>query len=104
MTRRRRPRLKPTPNTDPWRKVVHADEPMACRGGLLGGETSRRTHMRTLTLECGHKVERTVRYKPAERPQVGGTQSRSATDILPPPKRVRCEMCALEARQAEREK
>ena len=101
MVRRRLPRVKPTPNTDPWRKVVKAGHVREGRGGLLGPDTERRTRWRELTLECGHVVERTVRYKPAERPQVGGTQCRPLDAVLPAPKKVRCEYCALEARQAK---
>lgn len=90
----RRPRLKPTPNTDPWRAVITTNGPNSGRGGLLGGDTTRRTAWWVLRLECGHQVERVVKYLPAESARVGGTQSRSITDVRPAPKRVRCEMCA----------
>lgn len=77
----------------PWRSVVGVGCIREGRGGLLGPDTTRRTAWRELALECGHTVERTIRYKPAEKPQRGGTQHRSPVDALPPPRRVRCEFC-----------
>lgn len=96
--RRSRPRLRPTPNTHPWRRVLDNPEPTLSggRGSVLGPDTSRRTHWWELHLECGHRTERTVRYGPRSDGlprRVGGTQHRSMADVLPPPKRVRCEFC-----------
>jgi hypothetical protein len=83
-------------STVPWRTVISASEPYTGRGSLLGPATARRNRWRELALECGHQVERTVRYGPHQdgyAPQRGGTQHRSYDDILPAPKRVRCEKC-----------
>jgi hypothetical protein len=82
----------------PWRKVAGASLSSG-RGSFLGPATSRRARWWTLRLACGHAVERTVRYRqlpPAER-QRGGTQHRSADDILHAPRRVRCEQCPAES-------
>lgn len=90
-------------NTDPWQDVVEADEEEG-RGGLLGPDTIRRGRWWTLKLACGHEVERTVRYKPSKNARRGGTQwHRTWDDVLPHPKRVRCEHCGAELRKAERE-
>jgi hypothetical protein len=64
------------------------------RGSVLGPDTSRRTRWWDMQLECGHKVERIVRYRPLYPTQRGGTQHRSRSDVLPPPHRVRCEFCS----------
>lgn len=80
----------------PWRKVTGTPQWRSGRGSLLGPETPRRTRWWNLTLECGHTAERTVRYGPHANgypAQRGGTQHRSSADILPAPKRVRCERC-----------
>jgi hypothetical protein len=98
MTRQRRV------NTDPMRVVTRALE----RGGKVGfGFAHGRgiyTRWWDLVLECGHTVERTARY---ERGASGGRRGfarmhhlPSADMMLPPPKRVRCEMCASEAHAA----
>ena len=82
-----------------WRAVVNAERRTG-RGSVLGPDTSRRARWWELELECGHKACRTVRYKPSEDPQRGGTQRRDIDDALPAPKRVRCEECeAAAARQ-----
>lgn len=61
------------------------------RGSVLGPDTSRRTRWWEMTLECGHIVERTVKYDPKrERPF---RRARSLGDVLPPPTRARCEQC-----------
>jgi hypothetical protein len=83
-------------STAPWREVTSASSIHTGRGSLLGPDTPRRSRWRELDLECGHRVERTVRYGPHQdgyAPQRGGTQHRSYDDILPAPKRVRCEKC-----------
>jgi hypothetical protein len=81
----------------PWRAVTLSQGPYSGRGGMLGPETARRSRRWALTLECGHEVNRTVRYGPHkdgfERSR-GGTQFRSGADVLPAPRRVRCERCA----------
>jgi hypothetical protein len=79
-----------------WSQVIKEHGYFEGRGGLLGPDTSRRTRWWELDLDCGHKVERTVRYRPRQPPyarQRGGTQHRSASAVLPAPKRVRCEFC-----------
>jgi hypothetical protein len=86
----------------PWRDVVSdwAGRPvdseswMSGRGSVLGPDTSRRTKWFELRLSCGHEVERAVRYRSlGPRASRGGTQHRSGRDVLPPPRRVRCEHC-----------
>lgn len=85
------------PNTDPWRVVVGGQlRVREGRGSLLGPDTSRRARWRELVLECGHTVERRVHYWPLTgigRPR-GGTMHRKLSDVLPAPKKVRCEYCA----------
>lgn len=76
----------------PFRKVVSASHVREGRGSLIGPDTSRRTRWRELTLECGHVVERIVKYRKIGNPR-GGTQSRKLIDVLPPPEKVRCEVC-----------
>lgn len=47
-----------------------------------------------LELECEHVVERRCRYKPGGDRGWGRLHhGRSTTDILPAPKRVKCELC-----------
>lgn len=81
-----------------WREVVAVAGPQMGRGSLLQGgkPTVRRARRWLLTLSCGHQVRRPVRYSPHadgyER-QRGGTQFRSKDDVLPAPKRARCEDC-----------
>ena len=76
----------------PWREVT-ASRLTAGRGGLLGPDTSRRAKWYTLDLDCGHRVERNARFRPLPNPSRGGTQHRSRSDALPPPRKVRCEAC-----------
>ena len=65
------------------------------RGGLLGPDTSRRVGMYELTLECGHRVERFVKYAPnTQMGRANGWHPRPYDDILPPPVRARCDYCA----------
>jgi hypothetical protein len=77
-----------------WRAVVKSVL-RSGRGGTLGPDTPRRARWYVLDLECGHAVERTAKYRPlpAEQRQRGGTQHRHGGDVLPPPRRVRCERC-----------
>lgn len=80
-----------------WSNVTTVHGFYEGRGGLLGPDTSRRTRWWELDLECGHRAERTVRYRPIRAPRArsrGGTQHRSGGDVLPPPKRVLCHQCA----------
>lgn len=84
----------------PWRDVVGRtgggpaeDGLVTGRGSVLGPETSRRTAWWELRLSCGHDVCRTVRYTPRPGAHRGGTQHRRTSDALPPPRRVRCELC-----------
>lgn len=50
-----------------------------------------------LELECGHLVERRAKNKPRKGTTLRGFAAmhagRSASEVLPAPKRVRCEMC-----------
>jgi len=80
----------------PWRQVAKVNGYYEGRGGVLGPDTSRRTRWWELDLECGHRVERTARYRPRDDgwpTQRGGTQHRSADAVLPAPAKVRCEFC-----------
>lgn len=80
----------------PWRKVTEVHGYSEGRGSVLSPDTPRRTRWWELTLECEHHAQRTVRYGPHQNGyarQRGGTQYRSASDILPAPKRVRCDAC-----------
>lgn len=76
----------------PLRAVVGEPRLREGRGGLLGGDTNRRTRWWDALLECGHQQERTVKYAP--RPRSAGLRAaRSLRDVLPPPRRMRCETC-----------
>lgn len=75
-----------------WREVV-SSELHAGRGSVLGPATGRRTRWWVLTLTCGHKAERHVRYRKADLPAPKGTR-RTSDDVLPPPTRVSCRECA----------
>jgi len=79
----------------PWRVVLGDPAPALRegRGSVLGPDTSRRTRWWEMRLECGHTVERIVHYRPVPNPDRGGTQHRRRSDVLPPPRRVRCEFC-----------
>jgi hypothetical protein len=77
----------------PWRDVM-SSRLTTGRGSLLGPDTSRRAKWYVLDLECGHRVERSARFRPLPNPSRGGTQHRSRSDALPPPRKVRCEVCA----------
>lgn len=49
----------------------------------------------SLTLDCGHTVDRRCRYEPGGKGGFGGMwSSTTRTDRVPPPTRVRCEVCA----------
>lgn len=88
----------PRPAGRPWRAVTLSSGPYSGRGGMLGSDTARRSRRWTLVLECGHEVNRTVRYGPHSdgfKRSRGGTQFRSGADVLPAPRRVRCEHCDL---------
>ncbi len=75
----------------PWHIVTRASAAHAGRGSVLGPDTPRRTRWRVLTLECGHKVQRPIRYKPDESIPKGWRNSggwglhRHMDDALPPP-------------------
>lgn len=82
----------------PWRQVTGEARQKSGRGSVLGPDTARRTRWWELPLECGHTEERIVRYRPHQDgwpAQVGGTQHRGKDDVLPAPKRVRCDRCRL---------
>lgn len=75
---------------NPLRDVVTA-LPREGRGSVLGPDNDRTARWWEMTLACGHIVERTARYSP--HPLGWRARKRSAADLLPPPKRVRCEEC-----------
>lgn len=80
----------------PWQAVVSASGPHCGRGSALGPDTDRRTAWWRLRLACGHDTERTVKYgrDPNDpRPGKGRVRHRSIQDVLPAPKKVRCEQC-----------
>ena len=84
-------------NAVPWRAVVGEPHWRSGRGGLLGGDTARRTRWWELDLECGHHVQRTVRYVP--KPAGVYRRERHASEVGQPPGRVRCEACGAEIRR-----
>lgn len=106
--RRRKQRF---PNTDPLRRVVNGGQPDAIRtgrAGLLMGKSAPLTiRWWALELECGHVVERPVRYQKQDpatarrgwsilyRPQ-------PVERALPAPKKVRCERCGYIQKQERR--
>lgn len=80
-----------TRRSDPWRAVVRA----SVRGGgsILA---PIKFHWWALTLDCGHEVERRIRWKPIPNaPKGWAAQHRGVSlDRLPPePKRARCPEC-----------
>ena len=64
----------------PWRKVVSGSHIHEGRGSILGPDTSRRTRWYRLKLECGHEVERVVKYTRIGNRR-GGTQQRKLSDV-----------------------
>lgn len=62
------------------------------------GRNSRWWH---LDLECGHVVERPVRYTPVGKKTGGSWRNRAVEDALPAPKRVVCHECEAERRRGE---
>jgi hypothetical protein len=70
-----------------WREVAGSE----LRDGY-GFSSSRRTRWWVLTLSCGHRAERHVRYRKLDSPAPQGTR-RTADDVLPPPGRVSCAVC-----------
>lgn len=81
----------------PWRTVLADPAPRIRegRGGVLGPDTDRRARWWEMRAECGHLVERSVRYTPSGEGR-GYVRHRARTDILPAPARVRCEHCPRE--------
>ena len=84
--------------TRPLVPVVGEPRLRCGRGGLLGPDTYRRTHWWDLTLACGHRKDVTAKYRPRAdgRVQRGGSspsRSRGPHDVLPPPRRCRCDEC-----------
>lgn len=79
-----------TPSTRPRRRVVDALQSEATSGQL----TNQRRSVRwwELRLDCGHTVERPVRYS-AERSRGWRGGARSGADVLPAVKWARCEQC-----------
>lgn len=75
-----------------WRDVTESVLRAGC-GSVLGPDTRRRTRWWDLRLECGHHVERHVRYRKLDSPARQGTR-RAAADVLPPVARVACRECA----------
>jgi len=69
------------------------------RGSFLGPDTNRRLRWWDLGLECGHTVQRNVRYRPLAEGNPGRDR-RLAEDALPPVKRARCDECSLAVRES----
>ena len=77
----------------PFRKVVTA----AAREGTSIGLGAGMCRWWTLTLDCGHEVERTIKFPK----QTGSVRrgfaaiyhKRPLSEKLPPPKRCRCDFC-----------
>jgi hypothetical protein len=78
-----------TVTKDPWRQV----ETSTMR--THGPDDERHTRWWELRLVCGHTVERLVKYKVVPGLSRGGKSRRSETDIMPAPRRARCEFCVV---------
>lgn len=82
----------------PWRTVLRAT---LCGANSIG---NNRLTMRwwDLTLDCGHVVERPVRFPPQEgvwrRGFAAQHHPRPKSEALPAPTRVRCRLCLAEGR------
>lgn len=80
---------------DPLRLVVKPE--LHAGGSVLAGWLKH--HWWELELDCGHQVERRIRYLPpvdGSRPRRGWAAQHhgpSVSRIPPPPKRARCEWC-----------
>lgn len=74
-------------------KAVISSQLREVRGGLLGPDTSRRVRMYELQLECGHRVDRFVKYPPRSGPRANGWHPRRLSEALPAPKRALCDEC-----------
>jgi len=93
--------MKRRPNRDPLRKVVTAH--LSECSNTIGASFGMRWW--DIELECGHHVERRVRF-----PKQTGIHKRRGfavlwhprgrDEALPAPKRCRCERCGYEARKA----
>lgn len=74
-------------------RAVRSAEMLSGRGSVLGPDTSRRARWWVLDLECGHRVERGVRYRQQLHTRRGQAGARLASDVLPAPARARCGSC-----------
>lgn len=69
------------------------------RAGATSVFVAFKTHWWELDLECGHTVERSIRWKKIPNPPRGYAAQHNppGLDRLPdPPKSARCEMCSRE--------
>jgi hypothetical protein len=83
---------------NPLRAVVKAD---LREGSCINADFYQRWY--DIELECGHVVERRVRFPPQvgmyRRGFMAQYHPRPADEALPPPKRCRCGRCGYEARK-----
>jgi len=71
-----------------WRDVTSFE----LHGGRGLRAASRRTRWWVLSLTCGHRAERHVRYRKLDPPRPKGSR-RLASEVLPPPARISCREC-----------
>ena len=91
------------PNRNPLRKVVNRDRALRSHSSIFANFKS---HYWDLELECGHTVERSIRYLPVP-PGEHVPRGWSALHHPPPltripdlaPARARCEHCGRAERQ-----
>lgn len=63
--------------------------------GSVLGDQGRRTRWYTMTLDCGHVVERPVKHVASATRSAGGRGwgMRPQSEVLPAPRRARCDTC-----------
>lgn len=81
-------------------RLVTASVARSGRGSLLGGDTWRRVRVWNLTLDCGHHIQRSVKYRPGTGDLGGPGSDHSLGDLLPAPRRARCDFCSAHVPEA----
>lgn len=75
-------------------RPVQSSKLRSARGSVIGPDTNRRIRYWELELDCGHNVERSVKYKPrTSKHRANGWHPRKEADVLPAPARARCDYC-----------
>lgn len=97
--------MKRRTNTDPLVDVVDA-KLLGWNGALLSPMKIYEYYWE-ITLACGHEAERPARYPKGFSGRLRGfarlhhPPANREENVLPAPKRVRCDQCAREARKAD---